>query len=295
MFFSENKKYSSISIVKCFNAVLVKNFSTHKKHMKAKVILCGNSGAGKTTLMRALSNQKISMQESPTLGSGFTNYDILYKGKKINVNFWDTAGQETYRSMIRIYFRNSNLALLVIDVFNRTSIEEIDAWLQLIDQNTPNNRPSVILVGSKSDLPDPEVSEDELQKIADTYKIKWIKVSSVSGQNIDLLKQIIGEILITREDDPNYMVFRFPNETGLPANPEDPFVTFKLSNPQKPAEKKPTTEKSPPTSPQQPNKPTEKKEVVEEKKEIVQKNETTPAPEVKLDQQKQNQDDGACC
>ncbi|EAY08627.1 Ras-related protein, putative [Trichomonas vaginalis G3] len=96
-----------------------------------KVILCGNSGVGKTTLMHAISSQKISRTEGPTMGSGFTNCNLQYGTEMLSVNFWDTAGQETYRSMIRIYFHNSHLALLVFDLQSKETFDELDSWIKL--------------------------------------------------------------------------------------------------------------------------------------------------------------------
>ena len=102
--------------------------------MNHKVILCGNSSVGKTCLSKVISNKEMDPNAGPTTGSGFDYTVLTHNGQQVTVNIWDTAGQETYRSMIRIYFYGSDIALVCFDITSRDSFKELPDWFKLIDE-----------------------------------------------------------------------------------------------------------------------------------------------------------------
>ena len=77
---------------------------------------------------------------SSTLSSGFVNTLIDYQGQKVNICIWDTTGQEAYRSLIKEYFRNTDVAIIVVDLTNVESFESIGSWIEKVHSNTGNTK-----------------------------------------------------------------------------------------------------------------------------------------------------------
>lgn len=197
-----------------------------------KVIICGNSWVGKTTLLCALAGEDPGNANGPTLASGFRNINVQHGDNTFPVNFWDTAGQEAYRSLIKIYFRDSDIAIIVFDISSRQSFEQIQSWVDMIKENTYGKYPAGILVANKCDLEDHEVPDEEIAALAKQYGISWFKVSASKQIHIDLLSLQIGEILSQREKDIGYHALGIaPEEKETQARVEP------IANKDKPAEK----------------------------------------------------------
>ena len=189
--------------------------------MNHKVILCGNSSVGKTCLSKVISNKEMDPNAGPTTGSGFDYTVLTHNGQQVTVNIWDTAGQETYRSMIRIYFYGSDIALVCFDITSRDSFKELPDWFKLIDENCRGVRPCGIVVANKADLLEQrEVSDEEIQKFAEEYASDWIAVSAISKQNIAELQDKIAELLIQKKEDQKFKPFRLPTDP-IPEQPKE--------------------------------------------------------------------------
>ena len=86
----------------------------------------------------------------PTVGIDFFAKEFLYKNQKTRLQLWDTAGQERFRSLIPSYLKNSHCAILVLDLSNKHSFENIESWLSMYRENTVGI-PIAILAGNKAD------------------------------------------------------------------------------------------------------------------------------------------------
>ena len=105
-----------------------------------KVVLIGESGVGKTCITSYFVNEKFNGDEIPTTAAVFTSKTISFKESNncIKFDIWDTAGQETYRSLAKLFYKDSNAAILVYDVTNKKSFEEIQKyWYYQIKENSP--------------------------------------------------------------------------------------------------------------------------------------------------------------
>ena len=158
-----------------------------------KITIVGNSNVGKTSIIkRYLENKFDDLTTTATILAEF-------KAKKINIDpftkaelqIWDTAGQELYRSMTKNYLHDSNGILIVFDLTNEKSFEDLDSWIvdinNIVDEKVPK-----ILIGNKSDLPEKKISFEQASKYAEEHKMRYHIVSAKNGINIDLLFDMIG-------------------------------------------------------------------------------------------------------
>jgi small GTP-binding protein len=123
---------------------------------------------------------------------------IKINNKNIKLQIWDTAGQESFRSIIRCYYRNSMGAILVYDISNINSFNNIKFWLEEINNYT-NSNISIILVGNKSDLNDNErkITYEEGLDLANKYNLIFYESSAKSIYNIDnIFFSLANDIII---------------------------------------------------------------------------------------------------
>jgi small GTP-binding protein len=149
-----------------------------------KIVVVGASGVGKTAIVNQLVNKTFKEEGQPTIGVEFKSYSCQADDETIKLQIWDTAGQERFRSVSKAYFRNALRAVLVFDLTNKTSFDELNIWIN--DLNTlcaPNA--FIILVGNKADLSDERaVSEDEARESAKRYNLEYLETSAKNGANI---------------------------------------------------------------------------------------------------------------
>ena len=106
-----------------------------------KVVLVGESGVGKTCITSYFINEKYKDDAVPTTAATFISKIITFDefNSTIKFDIWDTAGQEIYRSLAKIFYKDSSAAILVYDVTNRKSFEEVKKyWHYQIKENAPN-------------------------------------------------------------------------------------------------------------------------------------------------------------
>ncbi|KAH0786492.1 small GTP-binding protein [Histomonas meleagridis] len=155
-----------------------------------RVILIGNPYVGKTAIINCLLKQESSDNYEPTIGAAFHNYSQKINGEEFCIQIWDTAGQEQYRSLGPIYYRNAKAAIFVYDVTLPNSFEAIPMWLDAFE-NSVGRRSIRYLVGNKVDLQDQKVDEAIASKFAEENKFTFIQTSALTGYNIDRLFQNI--------------------------------------------------------------------------------------------------------
>ncbi|CAA7259475.1 unnamed protein product [Cyclocybe aegerita] len=126
--------------------------SRYEHGIDSKIVIMGNSGVGKTSLLyRYTQNRFDPKNTTSTSGAFFVTKKVHINGLKVRLQLWDTAGQERFRSMAPMYYRGANAALLLYDITNASTFEDIRGWLEELKKNCP---PELIIyiVGSKADL-----------------------------------------------------------------------------------------------------------------------------------------------
>ncbi len=137
-----------------------------------KFIIIGPTGVGKSCLLLQFTDKRFLTDHELTIGVEFGTRMIEVEGKKIKLQLWDTAGQESFRSITRSYYRGAQGALLVFDITKRSSFLHLQSWLEEVRRQGTDGM-SILLVGNKADLaPDREVTREEAEQFAQTNGLK---------------------------------------------------------------------------------------------------------------------------
>ena len=129
-----------------------------------KIIVIGDCGVGKSCLTMKATRNYFENYYSPTVGFEFFTFNIKIKDQAIRLQIWDTCGQETYRSLIRSFYRNASLAILVYSIDNNNSFLNLESWLNEIKANG-NPDIKIFLIGNKNDLEEKREVKLEYAKI----------------------------------------------------------------------------------------------------------------------------------
>ena len=164
-----------------------------------KLIIIGDTGVGKTNFIFQFTEGKFSPLHVSTVGLDSKSKIIrLPKLKKnVKIQIWDTAGQERYMAINKNFFHKVQGIIVMYDLTNRDSFENIKSWINLIKQATSNK--TVILIANKLDLAKDEriVSESEGEKLAKDNDIMFFEGSVSTGENVDKIFIKIAETIYT--------------------------------------------------------------------------------------------------
>ena len=130
--------------------------ATKKKNF-LKIVILGDSGVGKTTLLQQYLNGKVAGQSKPTIGADFSKKEILIDNTVVTLQIWDTAGQEKFQSLGYAFYRGADCCALTYDMTNQTSFENLDRWKRGFLENAGPNDPATfpfVCLGNKLDKPD---------------------------------------------------------------------------------------------------------------------------------------------
>ncbi|CAD8062438.1 unnamed protein product [Paramecium sonneborni] len=163
-----------------------------------KYIIVGNTSVGKSCLLLQYVEQKFRSAHQVTMGVEFGTNIIQSNNHVIKLHIWDTAGQESFSSMIRAYYRNAIGCVLVFDLTDRKSFEALIKWHNEVLTCTGNDI-QIIIVGNKNDLQNREVQEKEALALAQKFNANYIEASALNGFNVveifeNLTQQILKEI-----------------------------------------------------------------------------------------------------
>ena len=152
-----------------------------------RICLIGNASVGKTSLLSRYSDNKFKPNYSATIGVDFRVITLKYKNIVAKVHVWDTAGQERFISVATNYYRSCNGFIYVYDITNKDSLDKLDFWINLTNENCDSNVIN-FLVGNKSDLENERViSKDVAQNFAQKYNLIYLETSAKNNNNVDKL------------------------------------------------------------------------------------------------------------
>lgn len=166
-----------------------------------KYIIIGDTGVGKSCLLLQFTDKRFQPVHDLTIGVEFGARMITVDGnKQIKLQIWDTAGQESFRSITRSYYRGAAGALLVYDITRRDTFNHLTRWLDEARTHSQSNM-VIMLIGNKSDLEHRRaVSTDEGREFAQKHGLIFMETSAKTAANvenafIDTATQIHGNIL----------------------------------------------------------------------------------------------------
>ena len=151
-----------------------------------KYIIVGESCVGKSCLLLQFIDNRFKDSHDLTIGVDFGSKTIkLNDGTNVKVQIWDTAGQESFRSITRSYYRGSICALLVYDITRRQTFDNLIRWLEDMRDNA-YSKMIILLVGNKSDLKfEREVTTQEGQEFADKHNLIFFECSAKTAANVE--------------------------------------------------------------------------------------------------------------
>merc|ERR1711939_341496 len=150
-----------------------------------KLLLIGDSGVGKSCLLLRFSEDSFTSSFITTIGIDFKIRTIDLDGKRVKLQIWDTAGQERFRTITTAYYRGAMGILLVYDVTDEKSFNNIRTWFSNVEQHASEGI-NKILIGNKCDWEEKRAASTEQgQALADELGIPFLEVSAKSNINIE--------------------------------------------------------------------------------------------------------------
>ena len=173
------------------------------KNMKIfeyKIILVGDPGVGKTSIMAKFVTNEFRSVYTSTIGVEFKLKDIyLNNNTCARMKIWDTCGQEKFRAITRQYFKNSNGVFLVFDLTKKETIKKLIMWMKDINDNISNDF-ITFLIGNKIDVKDRDITiSEEAKQFANEKKINYYEVSAKTGSGVYNIFEKMANKLVNLE------------------------------------------------------------------------------------------------
>ncbi|KAI3992157.1 hypothetical protein MKX01_015048 [Papaver californicum] len=150
-----------------------------------KYIIIGDTGVGKSCLLLQFTDKRYQPVHDITIGVDFGARMITIDNKPIKLQIWDTAGQESFRSITGFYYRGAAGALLVYDITRRETFDHLASWLEFVRQHVNANM-TIMLIGNKGDLAHRRaVSTEEGEKFARENGLIFMEASAKTAQNVE--------------------------------------------------------------------------------------------------------------
>ncbi|EDQ85617.1 uncharacterized protein MONBRDRAFT_35292 [Monosiga brevicollis MX1] len=154
-----------------------------------KVVILGDGGVGKSSLMARFVNNTFDEHNYHTIGVEFLNKDIIVDNKTCHLQIWDTAGQERYKALRRPFYRGSDCCMFVFDLTDRHTFDHLDAWIsefkEFAEVEDPDNFP-FLLVGNKVDVEGRQVAHAQaLDFCKGHHDMPYYETSAKTAENVE--------------------------------------------------------------------------------------------------------------
>ena len=171
-----------------------------------KCVILGEANVGKTSLITRYFYGQFHQFCESTIGCSFNNKSIKIEGRKYKLDIWDTAGQEKYRGLMPMYYRNADVVFLCVDLtqHNKDKLtENYQYWFEQIEQHSDNPDRIIILVGTKQDHRCQTLTEEEIRKHITENDYMYFETSSKNNTGVDELfsyaSNEASKIILNRE------------------------------------------------------------------------------------------------
>ena len=160
-----------------------------------KIVLVGETGVGKTSIISQFIDQIFEEDLQTSTGGSFSSKELIFdNGKSLKLEIWDTAGQERYRALTKIFYKNASCAILVYDITNKQTFEELKTyWINQIKESAPKNIILAIVANKEDLLEKEEVDEKEARNFAKENEALFFSTSAKNSLGINQLFMDIGK------------------------------------------------------------------------------------------------------
>lgn len=166
-----------------------------------RAVTIGESSVGKTCLVNRFIRNKFNVAEANTVGAIYETYTERRGDQSIEVQIWDTAGQEKFRSLAPVYYRGAAAAIVVFDMSKRSTFSTIQSWIDEF-KNVAGESSVVLIVGNKVDLSDQlQIAQMEALEWATSHGCRFFQTSAKSGEGVRELFTALVDILISKRNE----------------------------------------------------------------------------------------------
>jgi len=161
-----------------------------------KLLLIGDSGVGKSSILLRFSDDSFTPNFVTTIGIDFKIRSLEIDGKKVKVQIWDTAGQEVFRTVTTAYYRGAHGIFIVYDTTTEKSFDSLSNWMKCIRENADKSV-ILMLLGNKCDLVAKRaIDSEKAQTFADENNMQFLETSAKNNINIDeAFTKIVTQII----------------------------------------------------------------------------------------------------
>ena len=196
---------------------------SHNKAIQFKFLVLGEGKIGKTSLIERYINKTFKSNYIATIGMDIRRKRLEINNKEVDISITDTAGQERFRSITKMFYKGADGILVGFDLTDRNTFEQVNYWISQIEENSSKDYPiSLVLFGNKCDnVEDIKVSEEDIEQLKDKYKLTFYKTSAKDGTNVQNAFQHLTKITLKTRG--------LLSKIGLPENTkiEDIIITEK--------------------------------------------------------------------
>ena len=165
------------------------------KEFEVKICLLGDVNVGKTSIASRFCKNSFTDNYINTIGGAYQQQNIvLNNGAKIKLHIWDTSGQDRFRSMTNLYYRDAQVAILTYDVTNEQSLESLNYWLNELNDKVEIDNMVLCLAGNKSDIESSkrQVSTSKGKAFVEDHNMIFYQTSAKTGAGVKELFQAIA-------------------------------------------------------------------------------------------------------
>ncbi|KAI9678563.1 MAG: Rab GTPase ypt7 [Caeruleum heppii] len=176
-----------------------------RRKVLLKVIILGDSGVGKTSLMNQYVNKKFSASYKATIGADFLTKEVLVDDRIVTMQLWDTAGQERFQSLGVAFYRGADCCVLVYDVNNSKSFDTLDSWRdEFLIQASPKDPESFpfVVLGNKVDVEENKrmISSKRAMTFCESKGgIPYFETSAKEAINVEQAFEVIARQALEQE------------------------------------------------------------------------------------------------
>lgn len=189
-----------------------------RKKILLKIIILGDSGAGKTSLMNQFVNRKFTNQYKATIGADFLTKDVMVDDRVVTMQIWDTAGQERFQSLGVAFYRGADCCVLVYDVSMPNTFKTLESWRdEFLIQSGPKDpeRFPFVVIGNKVDLESRAVSAKRAQQWCQIKgDIPYFECSAKEALNVEQAFNAVARAALAQENEAD-ICSEFPDQIRL--------------------------------------------------------------------------------